>query len=101
MNFALFMGIAMSVTAFPVLARILAERGLSKTVLGSTALSCAAVNDVTAWSILALVVAIVGSVGVRARRAHGLRTPYSSIDATTYSSSSSSGPWRAQVTTRN
>ncbi len=56
--FALFMGISMSITAFPVLARILQERGLSKTVLGSTALTCAAVDDVTAWSILAFVVAI-------------------------------------------
>ncbi|MES2568895.1 MAG: cation:proton antiporter [Verrucomicrobiota bacterium] len=56
--FALFMGISMSITAFPVLARILQERGLSKTFLGSTAITCAAVDDVTAWSILAFVVAI-------------------------------------------
>lgn len=57
--FALFMGIAMSITAFPVLARILEERGLTKSPLGTTALTCAAVNDVTAWIILAFVVAIV------------------------------------------
>lgn len=57
--FALFMGISMSITAFPVLARILQERGLSRTSLGSTAITCAAVDDVTAWSILAFVVAIV------------------------------------------
>jgi Kef-type K+ transport system membrane component KefB len=56
--FALFMGISMSITAFPVLARILQERGISKTFLGSTAITCAAVDDVTAWSILAFVVAI-------------------------------------------
>ncbi len=56
--FALFMGISMSITAFPVLARILQERGLSQTLLGSTAITCAAVDDVTAWSILAFVVAI-------------------------------------------
>lgn len=56
--FALFMGISMSITAFPVLARILHERGLAKTLLGSTAITCAAVDDVTAWSILAVVVAI-------------------------------------------
>ncbi|OYW29917.1 MAG: hypothetical protein B7Z47_04250 [Chthoniobacter sp. 12-60-6] len=56
--FALFMGISMSITAFPVLARILQERGLTKTFLGSTAITCAAVDDVTAWSILAFVVAI-------------------------------------------
>lgn len=57
--FALFMGISMSITAFPVLARILQERGLTQTPLGSTAITCAAVDDVTAWSILAFVVAIV------------------------------------------
>lgn len=57
--FALFMGIAMSITAFPVLARILEDRHLTKTVLGSTALTCAAIGDVTAWSMLAFVVAIV------------------------------------------
>jgi len=56
--FALFMGISMSITAFPVLARILQERGMSRTFLGSTAIACAAVDDVTAWSILAFVVAI-------------------------------------------
>jgi Kef-type K+ transport system membrane component KefB len=56
--FGLFMGISMSITAFPVLARILQERGLSKTALGSTAITCAAVDDVTAWSILAFVVAV-------------------------------------------
>ncbi len=56
--FALFIGISMSITAFPVLARILDERGLTKTALGSTALACAATDDVTAWTILAFVVAI-------------------------------------------
>lgn len=56
--FALFMGISMSITAFPVLARILQERGLSKTPLGGMALTCAAVDDVTAWSLLTVVVAI-------------------------------------------
>ncbi|MCX6904694.1 MAG: cation:proton antiporter, partial [Verrucomicrobia bacterium] len=57
-SFALFMGIAMSITAFPVLARIIEERGLSGTPLGSTAITCAAVDDATAWTILALVVAV-------------------------------------------
>ena len=56
--FALFIGISMSITAFPVLARILEERGLTRTPLGSTAIACAATDDVTAWSILAFVVAI-------------------------------------------
>jgi len=67
--FALFMGISMSITAFPVLARILQERGLSRTFLGSTAITCAAVDDVTAWSIMAFVVAVgratdIGGAGV-------------------------------------
>jgi Kef-type K+ transport system membrane component KefB len=64
--FSLFMGIAMSITAFPVLARILEDRGLSKTNLGSTAIACAAVDDVTAWCTLALVIAIVKASGVGA-----------------------------------
>jgi Kef-type K+ transport system membrane component KefB len=59
LSFALFLGIAMSVTAFPVLARIIQERGLTKTKLGSMALTCAAADDVTAWCILAAVIAIV------------------------------------------
>jgi Kef-type K+ transport system membrane component KefB len=59
--FALFMGISMSITAFPVLVRILQDRGMSRTFLGSTAIACAAVDDVTAWSILAFVVAITKS----------------------------------------
>lgn len=53
--FAMFMGVAMSITAFPVLARILTDRGLSKTRLGVVAISCAAVDDVTAWCLLAVV----------------------------------------------
>jgi Kef-type K+ transport system membrane component KefB len=60
-GFALFIGAAMSVTAFPVLARILQERGLTKTKLGAVAIACAAVDDVTAWCILAAVVLIVRS----------------------------------------
>jgi Kef-type K+ transport system membrane component KefB len=59
--FALFIGISMSITAFPVLARILQERGLTQTALGSTAIACAATGDVAAWSILAFVVAIAGA----------------------------------------
>lgn len=57
-NFALFMGVAMSITAFPVLARILGDFGTARTRLGTVALSCAAVNDVTAWCLLALVVGV-------------------------------------------
>lgn len=62
--FALFMGTAMSVTAFPVLARIIAERGLAGTQLGAIAIACAAVDDVTAWCILAVVVAIAKAQGL-------------------------------------
>jgi Kef-type K+ transport system membrane component KefB len=62
--FALFIGVAMSITAFPVLARILEDRKLSQTSLGSIALTCAAVDDVTAWCILALVIALVKSTGL-------------------------------------
>lgn len=65
LGYALFMGIAMSITAFPVLARIVQERGLAGSRLGAVALACAAVDDVTAWCILAVVVMIVrsGSLG--------------------------------------
>jgi Kef-type K+ transport system membrane component KefB len=59
LSFALFMGIAMSITAFPVLARIIKERGLTKTPLGVLAITCAAVDDVTAWCLLAAAIAIV------------------------------------------
>ena len=56
--FAMFMGVAMSITAFPVLARILTDRGLSRTELGTAALTCAAVDDVTAWCLLAITVGV-------------------------------------------
>jgi Kef-type K+ transport system membrane component KefB len=59
LSFALFMGIAMSITAFPVLARIVQERKLSGTPLGLLAITCAAADDVTAWCILAVVITIV------------------------------------------
>jgi Kef-type K+ transport system membrane component KefB len=65
-SFALFMGVAMSITAFPVLARIIEERGMAMSVLGSTSIACAAVDDVTAWCILALVVALVRADGIGA-----------------------------------
>ena len=58
-GFALFMGTAMSITAFPVLARILTERKLLRTRLGHMAVACAAVNDVTGWCILAYIVVLV------------------------------------------
>jgi Kef-type K+ transport system membrane component KefB len=58
MVFALFIGTAMSVTAFPVLARILMERNLLNTPLGSVAIACAAVDDITAWILLAILIAL-------------------------------------------
>jgi Kef-type K+ transport system membrane component KefB len=57
--FALFLGVSMSITAFPVLARILMDRGIQRTRLGVLALTCAAVDDVTAWCLLALVVSVI------------------------------------------
>ena len=58
-SFGLFLGIAMSITAFPVLARIVQERGLQKTKIGAMVITCAAADDITAWCLLAGVIAIV------------------------------------------
>lgn len=60
-SFALFMGAAMSITAFPVLARILTERDLLGSRLGTIAIACAAVDDVTGWCILAYIVLLIRS----------------------------------------
>jgi Kef-type K+ transport system membrane component KefB len=60
-TFALFIGTAMSITAFPVLARILKERNLLGTTLGSMAISCAAIDDISAWLLLAVLTAMVHS----------------------------------------
>ena len=65
-SFALFLGVSMSITAFPVLARILSDLGLSRTELGVRALTCAAIADVTAWCVLALVVGVVQASAERA-----------------------------------
>jgi Kef-type K+ transport system membrane component KefB len=62
--FALFMGLAMSITAFPVLARIIEERGISRTHLGNVAIACAAVDDLSAWCILGAIVAVVKAEGL-------------------------------------
>jgi len=59
LSFALFLGAAMSITAFPVLARILTERKLLNTRLGTMAIACAAVNDVTGWCILAAIMVLI------------------------------------------
>lgn len=60
LHFGLFLGAAMSVTAFPVLARILTERNMHRTRIGVLTLACAAVDDILAWSLLAAVLAVVG-----------------------------------------
>lgn len=71
--FALFLGVALSITAFPVLARILEERRLMHTPVGRMAIACAAIGDVSAWCLLALVVALVHADGPgSAARAAGL-----------------------------
>jgi Kef-type K+ transport system membrane component KefB len=59
--FALFMGVAMSVTAFPVLARILTERRMLRRPVGALSMAGAAIDDVTAWGLLALATAVAGS----------------------------------------
>ncbi|MDP1921321.1 MAG: cation:proton antiporter [Myxococcales bacterium] len=66
LSFALFLGVAMSVTAFPVLARILSERQLLTSRVGAITIACAAVDDVTAWCILAFVVAVARATGLGA-----------------------------------
>jgi len=64
-SFSLFIGIAMSITAFPVLARVIKDRNISGTKLGNIAITCAAIGDIVAWCLLAFIIAIVkaGSVG--------------------------------------
>ncbi len=61
--FVLFFGVAMSITAFPVLARILTDRGMHRTRIGGLALAAASVDDVLAWTLLAIVVAVAGASG--------------------------------------
>ena len=60
-SFVMFFGIAMAITAFPVLARILEDRGLQQTQLGTMALTCAAIDDAIAWALLAVIVTAVGA----------------------------------------
>jgi Kef-type K+ transport system membrane component KefB len=62
--FALFLAISMSITAFPVLARIITDRKMTKLPIAALALSCAAVDDITAWCLLALVVAIASATSM-------------------------------------
>ncbi|MFE9774064.1 cation:proton antiporter [Streptomyces sp. NPDC005931] len=73
-GFVLFFAVAMAVTAFPVLARIIADRGLTRTRLGATALTCAAITDLLAWILLAVAVAVATGQGLDRRLA--LLVPY-------------------------
>jgi len=66
--FALFLGVSLSVTAFPVLARILTDRQIARSPMGIIALTCAAIDDVTAWCLLALVVSISHARAIEAVR---------------------------------
>ncbi len=78
---ALFLGAAMSITAFPVLARILTERNLHKTKVGAVAITCAAVDDVTAWCMLAVVIGIAKASAQENGLTAGL---YTALWATVY-----------------
>ena len=62
-GFLLYMGTAMAITAFPVLARLLSDKGMQSSRIGSLALACAAAGDVLAWCLLALVMIFVQSTG--------------------------------------
>lgn len=79
-GFVLFFAVAMSVTAFPVLARIIADRELAHTRLGTTALTCAAIADLLAWTLLAVVVAI--ATGERLDWRLALVVPYVTVMVT-------------------
>ncbi len=63
-DFGLFMGISMSIAAFPVLARIIQEKGISKSDFGLMIITCAAVDDVSAWVLLAVIISIIQSNGI-------------------------------------
>ena len=75
-SFLLFIGVSMSITAFPVLARILGDRGLQRTPMGTLALTCAAINDAIAWCLLALVVGVMQATPYEAVRTVALTFLY-------------------------
>jgi Kef-type K+ transport system membrane component KefB len=78
-HFALFIGVSMSVTAFPVLARILTDRGMHRSQLGIIALSCAAVDDVSAWCLLAAIVGLIHARGASVLLTLGLTLAYAAF----------------------
>lgn len=75
-SFVLFVGVAMAITAFPVLARILGDRGLQRTPMGTLALTCAAINDAIAWCLLAFVVSVMQATPMDAVRTAALTALY-------------------------
>jgi len=75
-SFVLFLGVSMSITAFPVLARILGDRGLQRTEMGTLALTCAAINDAIAWCLLAFVVGVMQDTPAEAAWTVGLTFLY-------------------------
>ena len=78
--FALFLGIAMSITAFPVLARILTDRGMMRTPPGVFSLASAAIDDIVAWTLLAFVIAVIsGGSPLEVARIVGLSLVYAAI----------------------
>ena len=81
-SFTLFLGVSMSVTAFPVLARILQDRGLQRTRLGAMALTCAALNDAIAWCLLAFVVSVMQATPTAAIRTFALTIVYIAVMVT-------------------
>jgi Kef-type K+ transport system membrane component KefB len=78
-GFALFLGVSMSVTAFPVLARILSARRMTRSELGTIALACAAADDITAWCLLAFVVGVVNATIAGAAMTLGLAAVYVAV----------------------
>ncbi len=77
---ALFLGVAMSITAFPVLARILSDRRMQRTTVGALALAAAAVDDILAWTLLAFVVAVVkGGSPLEVLRIVGLTAVFAAV----------------------
>lgn len=75
-NFSLFLGLSLSITAFPVLARILTDRGMQRSQLGVVSLACAAIDDASAWCLLAIVVGIVRSAAANSLVTIGLTAAY-------------------------
>ncbi len=76
LSFVLFIGVSLSITAFPVLARILQDRRLQRTAMGTMALTCAAINDAIAWCLLAFVVGVMQDTIADAIRTVGLTFLY-------------------------